>query len=342
MEKVEMVREMMSKGIKRDESLLQSGLTRNQFYYKVKGNRRGRLKTETTKWRDPQTMKIYEVDNEQVTREIVDIKLDPDHPNWYKLITNTIQIRGYYINHKKVYRLMFEGLLLDDKPKITGRNFVKFRKVAPIGALQIIEMDIKYVYIEGTGKQGFVFTILDTFTRCVLHWTIGYSMKSEQIKRAWEYVIAEYYQPLGINHKETIIEIRSDNGRQFVSTMIREFFEINGMTNVYTHPYTPEENGHIESFHSILGKSLSKDIFNDLTELERRLIKFYTCYNNDRSHSGVKGIPPTKFWALFDLGYIEVVPLKLNQLRIKLKVAYQDILTLPDINKYKYRVIQLP
>lgn len=32
MEKVEMVREMMSKGIKRDESLRQSGLTRNQFY----------------------------------------------------------------------------------------------------------------------------------------------------------------------------------------------------------------------------------------------------------------------------------------------------------------------
>ena len=92
MEKVEMVREMMSKGIKREESLRQSGLTRNQFYYKVKGNRRGRLKTETTKWRDPQTMKIYEVDNEQVTREIVDIKLDPDHPNWYKLITNTMDI----------------------------------------------------------------------------------------------------------------------------------------------------------------------------------------------------------------------------------------------------------
>lgn len=127
------------------------------------------MKTKTTKWRNPFTMQIYKVDNEQVAKEIVDIKLDPDHPNWSKLITNRIQIREYYINHKKVYRLMFEGLLLDDKAKTTGSNFFKFRKVSPVGALQIIEMDNKYVYIEGTGKHRFSFTKLDSFSRCVLH-----------------------------------------------------------------------------------------------------------------------------------------------------------------------------
>lgn len=115
-----------------------------------------------------------------------------------------------------------------------------------------------------------------------------------------------------MNHKEAIIEIRSDNGRQFVSNMIREFFESNGMTNLYTHQYTPEENGHIEIFHSILGKSLSKVILNNLMELESRPIRFYTCYNNDRSHSVVNGIPPTIFWALFGLGYIDFVLLEIE------------------------------
>ncbi len=40
------------------------------------------------------------------------------------------------------------------------------------------------------------------------------------------------------------------------------------------------------------------------------------------------------------MDYIEIIPLRKNAIRMKLKVAYQDILTLPHIDKYKYRVIQ--
>jgi hypothetical protein len=34
----------------------------------------------------------------------------------------------------------------------------------------------------------------------------------------------------------------------------REFFVENHQSSVYLHPYTPQENGHIESFHAILAK----------------------------------------------------------------------------------------
>lgn len=340
MEKTEIVRDFMAQGYKRDESLRAVGLTKNQFYYKPKGTKPGKRKTDLTKWRDPQTKQSHLVANTEVVKEIVELKLDPDHANWYRLITFTMQIRGYYINHKKVYRLMFESLLLDEPAKKTGRNFVKFRKIAPTGPLQIIEMDIKYVWIEGTNKYAFVFTILDTFTRYALHWSVGYSMKSEQIKWSWEYVIAEYLQPHGVNPKDLVVEVRSDNGKQFTSDMIRQFFEDNGLDQVFTKPYTPEENGHIESFHSIINKALANDTFIDLNHLEQRLERFYICYNNDRSHSGTKGIPPAKFWALYAMNYLEIIPLKINAIKIKLKVAYQDILTLPRIDMYQYRGIQ--
>lgn len=338
MEKIELVREFMGQGYRRNESLKAAGITKNQFYYKSKGTKPGKPKTEVTRWRDPKTRLIKNVPNADIVKQIVDIKVDPDHANWYRLITNTMQIRGYYINHKKVYRLMFEGLLLEDPVRKTGRNFVKFRKIAPTGPFQIIEMDIKYVWVEGSNKYAFVFTILDTFTRYALHWSVGYSMKSEQIKWAWEYVIAEYLQPHCINPKDLVIEVRSDNGKQFTSDMIRRFFEDNGLDQVYTKPYTPEENGHIESFHSILNKALANDTFTNLKNLEQRLERFYTCYNNDRSHSGTKGIPPAKFWALYTLNHLEIIPLKVNAIRIKLKVAYQDILTIPEIDMYQYRV----
>ena len=301
MEKIELAREFISNGYKRDESLRLVGLSKHKYYYKSKVTKPGRQKTEVTKWRDPLTKQYHHVDNLEVIKEIVELKLDPDHANWYRLITVTMQIRGYYINHKKVYRLMFESLLLDDPAKKTGRNFVKFRKIAPTGPLQIIEMDIKYVWIEGTNKYAFVFTILDTFTRYVLHWSVGYSMKSEQIKSAWEYVIAEYFQALCINPKDVMIEVRSDNGKQFTANMIQDFFIDNGFNQVFTKPYTPEENGHVESFHSIINKSLARDSFVDLLQLEIRLERFYCCYNNDRSHSGTKGIFPVVFKGVFPL-----------------------------------------
>jgi len=135
------------------------------------------------------------------------------------------------------------------------------------------------------------------------------------------------------------VEVRNDNGKQFNSNVVIDFFKENHLNQVFTHPYTPEENGHVESFHNTLGKALSKDQFTSLDMLEQRLKKFYTCYNNERSHSSIKGIAPSKFWALYEMNKIEVIPLEKRRIKFELKVAYQDILTIPSIGRYDYRVI---
>ncbi|MBK8413903.1 MAG: transposase [Bacteroidetes bacterium] len=59
---------------------------------------------------------------------------------------------------------------------------------------------------------------------------------------------------------------------------------------MFTHPYTPQENGHIESFHSILSASIDKEYF-DILELEARLQRFYYMFNNKRTHTGTIGLP---------------------------------------------------
>ncbi|MBK8413892.1 MAG: transposase [Bacteroidetes bacterium] len=75
---------------------------------------------------------------------------------------------------------------------------------------------------------------------------------------------------------------------------VQEYFELNGPNQVFTHPYTPQENGHIESFLSILSASIDKEYF-DILELENRLQRFYYMYNNKRTHTGTKGLPPAIF-----------------------------------------------
>jgi len=82
-----------------------------------------------TNYRDPDNQEIVKVSNEDVLAKIVEIKLDPDLSNHYRLICFVLCLQGYYINHKKVYRLMNEQQLLQEPRKLTGRNFVKFRRV---------------------------------------------------------------------------------------------------------------------------------------------------------------------------------------------------------------------
>jgi len=280
------------------------------------------------------------VPNEEVVRKVVEIKLNPDLPRWYRLITATLQILGYFINHKKVFRLMKEHLLLEDPRKRKGREFVKFRRVCPAGPLCILEMDIKYVWIYGQRKFAFVLTVLDTFTRYVLNWAVGFSMQGSQVKDVWEYVVAEHLQPHRISVSQVEVEARSDNGKQMAGKVLRQFFEENHIRHVFTHPYTPEENGHVESFHSILSDALGNDRFATLSDLEMRLDRFYASYNDDRSHSGTRGIPPAKFWVLYEKELVKVIYLDDRSAKIRVRVPYQDILTVPGIHKYDYRVMR--
>lgn len=330
----------MSQGLNRDKCLSIMGLTKHQFYYQSNGLRRGKMPSKTTRWRDPLTLSMHKVDNRDVVDKIVNMKLNPDQTNWYRMISRALQIQGYYINHKKVYRLMKQYVLLERARKKKGRDFVKFRRVTPGGPLRVLEMDIKYVWVYERQKYAYILTVIDTFTRYVLHWAVGYTMRSEQVKEVWEYVVAHYLQPAGLLADGVEIEVRNDNGKQFSANKIIDFFKENKLHQVFTHPYTPEENGHVESFHDILGKALKADFFTSLPMLEKRLQTFYTFYNNDRSHSGSIGIPPAKFWALYQKGEIEVIPLEKRKVKFKLKIAYQDIIITPGIDEYQYRVIR--
>ncbi len=326
----------MHYGLKRDVCLSIVGITTDQLYYKPTGNKPGKRASVITIWRDPATKIKQEVSNEEVINVALGIKQDPDQANGYRLICFRLKILGYYINHKKVYRLFKEYHLLEKARKKVGRSFVKYRRVCPSRPLEVLEMDIKYVWVEGKRKYAYILTVIDTFTRYVLSGDVGFTMKSVQVEKLWEQLIVDYLQPLRNAGKQLDIEIRNDNGKQFCSKTIMAFFEANHLDQVFTHPYTPEENGHVESFHKTLGGALAGHHFTGLESLKNRLLRFYKTYNNIRSHGSILGIAPAKFWSLYEQDKIEVVPLEKRRLKFILKIPYQDILTLPNINDYDF------
>ena len=300
------------------------GISRHQYYYSQKDDRKQGVKptSSTVRVRDgiPD-----QVDNEEVVKLIIENQQNADLNYGYKKMTVELQIQGYMINNKKVRRLMREQGLLKKAKRASGKTRVKFRLANSKRPLEILEMDIKQLPIAGyTNRYIYVFTILDTFTREALYWSAGYQMKQAQIRQAWEYVIVQYLQPADLKSKDLKVEIRSDNGSQFEAKMIQEYFKDNELNQVFTHPYTPQENGHIESFHSILGEAMKGEEFFCLEQTEERLTRYYKNYNEKRLHGSTCQLPPKTFKLLWEKGYIDLVE-KDKKTAFKLKVRYCEI-----------------
>ncbi len=330
----------MNYGLSRDKVLSITKLTKHQLYHKSNGKKPGKRPTQITMWKERATQQILQRPNEELVEAIIKILSNPDMPNWYRSVTTSLQVEGWYVNHKKVYRLEKENSLLSKAIKKTGKKYVKFRRVNPLEPLRILEMDIKYCWIEGAKKYAYILTVIDTFTRYVLHWSAGYQMRKEQVKQVWEYIIVEYLQPADLLNRCIEVEVRNDNGKQFSAKMIQSYFDENHLNQVFTHPYSPEENGHVESFHKTLGQSLKHNYFSNLVDLLGRLNHFYITYNNKRSHGSIAGLCPSHFWSLWENGQIKMKTYEKKKATFRLLIPYQDILDEQYISDYNYRVMR--
>lgn len=324
-------------GVKVKRALDIVGLTKHQYYYQSKEGKPGRVPSHyVNKLCD--RGKLIQIGNEIMIDEIISIQLTPELYYGYRAMTKELNIRGYIVNHKKIYRLMDAYHLLQNKPSKAKRNYVKYRSVIPDHPLQYLEMDIKFQWVEQHQKFAFILTVIDCFTRYTLGWTVAYSIKQAQVKELWSRIIEDYLQPNEMINKLIHVELRNDNDSRFAAKKVQKYFRENHINQVFTHPYTPQENGHIESFHSILSRSLSPRRFRTIFELEAHLTKFYNSYNNIRLHGSLDHLPPSLFWRLWNDNYIEIKKMKNNKQRFKLRIPHYQL----SDNGYQKEVSCLP
>ncbi len=312
------MRRYISFGLKRDQALKIAKISKDQYYYKQTGSKGGPSKSKLTAKLNEKGMETT-VCNSLVVNEIKLIKENPDRSCGYHTMTYELQLMGFKINHKKVYRLMKENNFLEMINREKKKNYAKYRVVVPEAPLQVLEMDIKLIWVEEAKKHVQVLTIIDTFTRVILHWKIGYKMRKEEVKDAWCHVIEKHLQTVDALKKSLHIEVRNDNGPQFSAKTIQDFFEENHLHQVFTHPYTPQENGHIESFHGILSKHLNRNTYWTFQQLETDLILFYERYNNTRLHGSIGYLPPNVFWKCWEKGLVKRNKISNKNVKFKLE-----------------------
>ena len=96
------------------------------------------------------------------------------------------------------------------------------------------------------------------------------------------------------------LTIRSDNGSQFSAKNVYNYLmtlSIIGVNHERIHVVTPEEDGYIESFHSIMHNEFeTKYEFDTFEEQRDHLVKWFVFYNNERIHSAIDYCTPSEFY----------------------------------------------
>jgi transposase InsO family protein len=310
--------EHIALGMKRDRALSIMGMTPHQYYYKPGKAKRGVKPTDKVV-RHRQGCKTT-CSNATVVDQMQVIQSDDDLRCGHRRMTAQLQLMGYAINHKKVYRLMKKHDLLILKQKSKAKNYVKYRIVSPTVPLSHLEMDIKFIWVEQYRKHALTLSVMDIFTRRILNWHVGMSITQHTVRRVFEQVIVDHLQENDMLCKGIHVEIRNDNDKRFSADMVQQFFEENYLNQVFTHPYTPEENGHIESFHKTLSQALKNQHFETLEQLEARLSIFYNNYNNQRSHGSLCGLTPYLFNQQWHKGNIERLELSNRKVKFRLLI----------------------
>lgn len=330
-EKKQAVMQYNSQGLSLSVALPIVGISKHQYYYRLSSKSAGRKPSMMTLIAgDEQT----HLSNSCVVDRIQVLHSNPDLAYGYRGTTRALQQQGLIINHKKVYRLMKENNLLRPQKKSRSKSYVKYRKVHPTRPLEVLEMDLKMVWVERDRRHAFVLNIIDTFSRKWLYQSVSFSITQHQVKQAWEHLIVHHLQPNDLLKKKLHIEIRNDNDKRFSAKMVQAFFNENQIKQVFTHPYTPQENGHVESFHAILADHLKRFSFWSIQELEQDLVLFQETYNNQRLHGSIDHLTPNDFEILWSKELIQMSSnVKQRKIVFKLKIPRHKINQITENNE---------
>lgn len=261
-------------------------LARSSFYYKPSGRKRGpKPSTETVK-SDGEI-----VPNENVVERIKTILSGEFVCYGYQKITVQLKHETFIINHKKVYRLMDQNnLLLGKVIRAKGkRQWVKHRKINAAKPMEYLCLDIKYLWVHGEKCYYFLLTILDVYSRKVLRWILQKSVRKIDV--------INLFREINLEHGIKGVNIRNDNGSQFIANDVRQFLRAAEANQEFTHVATPEENAYIEAYHSILETEVVQRFeFDGFYEAKLTVQAYVDFYNNRRIHGGIGYKTPRLKW----------------------------------------------
>ena len=219
-------------------------------------------------------------------KAIIDFHLKNPLEGYRRLSFMMLDQEVVAVSPSSVWRVLGQAGLLakwNGQPTKKGTGFAQ-----PPAAHEHWHIDVSYINISGTFY--YLCSVLDGYSRFLIHWELRESMTEAEIEIVLQRAREKY--------PEARPRVISDNGPQFIARDFKEFIRIAGMTHVRTSPHYPQSNGKLERWH----KSLKSECIRPGTPLSRqdaaRLIQQYVDhYNQVRLHSAIGYVAPADMLA---------------------------------------------
>ena len=275
-------------------------LPRSTFYHKASAGLPGRPTSTFTRRLDGTL-----IPNEVVVADFMELLSNDFVDYGYRKVGEWLRWhKSYLLNDKKVLRLMQENrVTLPGRSGncVTNRKRITEKVPQPSGPRQHVEVDIKFVRVNGKNRNALILNFVDLFHREWLPFLVGWTIRKE----AFIKMLRAIFGDVPPAEERMSLVIRTDNGSQFIATDVALWMEHMGIKHEFIHASSPEENAHVESFHSIMQRAMVRPReFDSLEDLQETLAKFRTFYNHERLHSATCQRPPMVFLALWKQGYV--------------------------------------
>jgi putative transposase len=187
------------------------------------------------------------------------------------------------VSPTSVYRVLKKAGLMNRHPPGPSKKGQGFAQ--PLGPHQHWHIDISYLNLAGTFY--YMCSILDGYSRLIVHWEIRESMTEPDVETIVQRAKEQY--------PKECPRIISDNGPQFIAKDFKEFIRLCGMTHVRTSPYYPQSNGKLERYHrTIKGECIRPGTPLSLGDARRLVARYVEHYNTVRLHSAIGYITPAE------------------------------------------------
>lgn len=185
------------------------------------------------------------------------------------------------VSPSSVYRVLKSTGLLQLSEQKTSKKGSGFDQ--PIKPHEHWHIDVSYINIACTFY--YLCSILDGYSRFIVHWALLKQMKESDIEIILQRALEKY---AGV-----VPRVISDNGPQFIANDFKEFIRTMEMTHVKTSPHYPQSNGKLERYHrTIKSECVRQASWCELQEATEEIEQYVSYYNNQRLHSALGYITP--------------------------------------------------
>jgi transposase InsO family protein len=212
-------------------------------------------------------------------------RTNPDHGT-RKIRDVLARLQGVGVSETTVRRILHEEGLIEEKTPAPAKVQPerRFERAEPN---QLWQSDI-FTFLLRRHQRVYVTAFMDDYSRYLVSLVIAHHQRSTLVLEALSRAIADYGTPR---------EILTDQGRQYTAWRGTTDFEAElrrqGIHHIKSRAHHPETLGKIERFWKTLWEELlSRTVFADFDDCQRRVGLYVQAYNFRRPHQGIGGVVP--------------------------------------------------